>query len=506
MDRIASSRWALVTTVVLASFASRDARAGGMEFPDNGTQALGRGAAFTARADDGTALLYNVAGLAKQRGTRLLFNSNLTMHDLTFRRSGTYPDDPNRALTPWGGRAYAPVSDVGPPFFAPLAVLTSDFGLDRATFAIGAYGPSTIGNRAYPIVVDGLPSSSRYDTAVSGGTIVFPTAAAAFRLFPWLDVGAAFHLTYARFSTLSVSLADVSPALCPNPEYQPCDSRLDLKTDGIAPAGSFGLMAHPVRWLDLGANVRTGVKLETEGVAESTPPLVAPNPIDPSAARFTTKLPWVIRTGARLVKREGRTERADVELDFVYEAWSGALGDGAKVQIDQLSLFKDIRPTIRFGYRDTWSLRAGGSWVFDVGEGQLAVRAGAYYDSSATASADTRVNFDTLAKVGLTAGAGIRVGALTFNVAYAEVFSFSRDVADGAIRPINGAKNGTSESSSGTIYPAVNDGKYDAHARVLSLGASIAFDEFFGKPRMSSWGEPEGEPESAPEGTPTTSP
>ncbi len=36
--------------------AARAVYAGGLEFPDNGTEALGRGGAFTAKADDGTAL------------------------------------------------------------------------------------------------------------------------------------------------------------------------------------------------------------------------------------------------------------------------------------------------------------------------------------------------------------------------------------------------------------------------------------------------------------------
>ncbi|MCU1282808.1 MAG: Long-chain fatty acid transport protein, partial [bacterium] len=63
--------------------------AGGFEIPDNGTEALGRGGTFTAKADSPLAIQYNVAGLAKQRGTNLLFDSNIVIQDYEFTRAGS---------------------------------------------------------------------------------------------------------------------------------------------------------------------------------------------------------------------------------------------------------------------------------------------------------------------------------------------------------------------------------------------------------------------------------
>src|SRR3954449_11844453 len=80
------------------------AAAGGFdELPDQGAQALGRGATFTAKADDATALYYNVAGLARQRGTKLQISSNIEFNTVYFQRAGRYPDDPKDPATPWGG-------------------------------------------------------------------------------------------------------------------------------------------------------------------------------------------------------------------------------------------------------------------------------------------------------------------------------------------------------------------------------------------------------------------
>ena len=88
-------RGAVIAAILVA--ATRVVYAGGLEIPDNGTEALARGGAFTAKADDATALQYNVAGLARQRGTRLLFDGNLILSTLNFQRDGVYPDAPSAA-------------------------------------------------------------------------------------------------------------------------------------------------------------------------------------------------------------------------------------------------------------------------------------------------------------------------------------------------------------------------------------------------------------------------
>ena len=84
----------------------RLALAGGFEIPDNGTQALGRGGAFVAKASDPTAIYHNPAGLAQQRGTRLLANANISFQAIEFQRSGTYPGSPSDPGTPWAGTPF----------------------------------------------------------------------------------------------------------------------------------------------------------------------------------------------------------------------------------------------------------------------------------------------------------------------------------------------------------------------------------------------------------------
>ena len=472
--------------------------AGGLELPDNGTEALGRGGAFTAKADDATAMQYNVAGLARQRGTRLLADGNLILSTLDFQRAGVYPDAPS-AATPWGGQPFPKVSNTGGPFFAPFIGLSSDFGLDRWTFAVGVFGPSSVGNRTYPLSVGGVPSPARYDLVQALPLVVLPTASVAVRATRWLDVGLALHVAVAKFDLTSVSFTDISRGLCPNAEYQPCDSTNKLSTTGATATAAVGVMVHPLRWWAIGANVRGPIYLNTSGTVEATAPSAVPMQIAPAPATFSTNLPWVVRVGTRIIKlRSDDFEVADLEFDATWENWSAAQGDGPHVNIPNLSLFQDIHPTIVHHYHDTFSLRLGASYNAALPAGVLSFRVGGYYDSSATAPADTRLDFDTLPKLAATLGVGYSVRGFTINLAYAYVHEIDRTVTNGDIAPVNGAANGTSVDDAGNPLPAVNNGRYHGETHIISFGVTLRFDELAGRTHRPRWPDEESAQAPAP--------
>ncbi len=466
---------------------ARAVYAGGLEIPDNGTEALARGGAFTAKADDATALQYNVGGLARQRGTRLLFDGNLVLSTLNFQRDGVYPDAPS-AATPWGGQPFPEVHNTGGPFFAPFFGLSTDFGLDRWTFAVGVFGPSSVGNRTYPLSVGGVPSPARYDLVQALPIVVLPTAAAAVRATRWLDVGVALHVAVAKLDLTSVSFTDISKGVCPNVEYQPCDSTNKLSTTGATATAALGLLVHPLRWWAVGVNVRGPIYLDTSGTVQATAPAALPMNIEPAPATFSTNLPWVVRAGTRIIKlRDDDFEVADLEFDATWENWSAAQGDGPKVSIPNLSLFQDIRPTIVHHYHDTFSLRLGASYNVALPAGVLSFRVGGYYDSSATDPKDTRLDFDTLPKIAATFGLGYSVRGFTFNLAYAYVHELDRVVTDGDIAPVNGAQHGASLDDAGNPLPAVNNGRYHGETHIVSFGVTLRFDELAGRTHRPRW-------------------
>jgi long-chain fatty acid transport protein len=484
-------RLALVLAIASVSLSSSGAWAGGFEFPDNGTEALGRGGAFTAKADDATALEYNVAGLARQRGTRLLLDANLVFDTYEFQRSGAFPDNPSDPATPYGGQPFPKVANRGGPFFAPFFGISTDLGLfDRWTFSVGAYGPSSYGSRNYPITVDGKPAASRYDVGSTNLLIIYPTLAAAVRVTKWLDLGLALHLVVGSFNFASVAFVDTGRSQCPNVEYAPCDSTTTLSVTGVTATASLGAMFHATPALSIGVNVRGPAEIHATGTASGTPPIKNPIPIEPDRASLDTKLPWVVRLGVRYAFLKGAFERGDVELDGTYEAWHEAEGDGDHVNIPNLAIFSNITPTLTHHYKDTYSVRAGGAYHFELPAGVLTLRLGVFYDSSATNDADTRLDFDTLAKVAPTAGIGYQVRGVSINLGYAYLWTPDRNVTNGDIQPINPVQMGSGNSSTfdkqgnPIPLPPVNNGFYHGAIQILSIGLTVNWDEALKKKRV----------------------
>jgi long-chain fatty acid transport protein len=494
----------LVCLALAASAAPRAARAGGFEIPDNGTEALGRGGAFVAKADDPTAIMYNPAGLAEQRGTRALLDGHVILSSYSFRRYGAYPDNPSDPATPWGGFPYPKVTDQGGPFFAPFLAATTDFGaLDWLTVAVGVFGPSGDANRTYPIGVQGGPAASRYDVVQPSSTIILPTLSAAVKPFDWLDVGVSMHLVRGVFSLVSTSFVDLGdgPAgPCKNVEYHPCDSLSSLHATATSTAATLGVLVKPSRSLSFGLSARTPITLDATGgqatVLQS--PLGQPIP-PPGNATLHTELPWYWRLGGRYaVLEDDGFEAGDVELDATYETWGTQQSDGPHIHIDHLGptgpAFDDINIDVAHHYNDTFSIRGGGAYNARLPFGVVVLRAGAYYDKSATADNPgyTRLDFDTLDKFAGTVGVGLKWNGFTFNLGYAEVFELDRTVQPGTgqIRPIDGAQHGAPVDASGNLLPAVNEGQYAGHTQIVSFSVMAVFDEVFGWERAKSWTTP----------------
>jgi hypothetical protein len=92
-------------------------QAGGLEYTGQGAQALGRGGAVAARADDPMVLAHNPAGLAELRGSQFLINLNVALFDACFTGSGYY----GWGTYLGGNKSQLPDPDGGPPAIIPLS-------------------------------------------------------------------------------------------------------------------------------------------------------------------------------------------------------------------------------------------------------------------------------------------------------------------------------------------------------------------------------------------------
>lgn len=443
--------------------------------PDCGTEALGRGGAFAAKADDPTAIHHNVGGLAQQRGTRLLFNANLARSSLAFQREGAYPGDPNDTSTPWAGKPYPRAENQGGFAATPFAAVTSDFGLRHATFALGTFAPSTAGDRVYPLYVAGAPSPARYDSV--GGTksaILFHTAAAAFRVTGDLDIGVGVHVVQASLQLRTISFMSAGPACQDVARESPsCDARDESTVNGWSGTGSVGALHRPGGGITLGLQFRGPVKLIADGRSVITNPSRTSAAVSDTRVAVDTALPWILRGGVR----KAFDRDTDLEIDFTYEAWGSAMNPGPRIILENgpstQGRQERVVPT---GYDDTFSVRGGGSHTARLLGAAVTFRGGAYYDSSATQPRFTRLDNDTLEKFAFTAGLGVQVGSFRLDAAYASVFDVARTVRSGAVKA--GAEPGA---------PAVNEGTFTGHTHIVSIGATVALDTLFGGARPPSF-------------------
>ena len=253
---------------------------------------------------------------------------------------------------------------------------------------------------------------------------------------------------------------------------------------------ALGAMLHPTQSFDIGVHVRSAVNLglhpiRAKGtVSATTPPALSDLPplgTERMDAQFETWLPWQFRFGVRYAHKPAGREIFDVELDATYEAWSWNDGSDNKLTLLKPPMLvnrgEPFTINLRHNYRDTFSLRAGGSYTQPLSQqSALILRLGALVDSSASRDQDLRLDFDTLMKAGGTVGLGLQARGVTLNVAYAYLHSLPRTVENGALVPINGT-NGQPLSFNDMLAPGTNSGTYAGQTHILSIGLSVLFDD-----------------------------
>jgi hypothetical protein len=109
--------------------------------------------------------------------------------------------------------------------------------------------------------------------------------------------------------------------------------------------------------------------------------------------------------------------------------------------------------------------------------GQLAVRAGASWESAAAPRSSTLLDFAAFERFGLHAGATVRLGVLDVSVAAAHLFQESRTVNDGGARvsspsgPCDPAALGPADASA----CVTNEGRHTSSIDMVSVSASVRF-------------------------------
>lgn len=431
-----------------------------LEIPENGSEQLGRGGAWLARASDPLATFYNPAGLAGQ-GTGVTLQANLVLQRTCFDRVRAASDTSTDPLAGADGTFPGVCNDVEP---NPIPSLGATFRVTpRLTVGALFVTPHSAGSKTFPEFVEG-PSGpeaapQRYLSLRQRGVIAFPSLGVGYEIVPGLRVGGSFHWGFAKLKVATTAVAlnadGSSPANDVRTNLQVADyfvpgftlgglwsatEQLDVAvfyrlTDAVRARGDLGTAANYFSRANASGDDR-GVRygdtiFEDCGTGQ---------PIDACGqgknARFTLGIPMEAKVGVRFHQprvrgpvgalpaatppvRDPLSQDAwDVELDAHWAHNSAANPIEVRFPADEGG--NGVLPVSGIpggqvppradqdrGFRDSFGLRAGGDWA--VVPSRVALRGGAFVDLPAQADRYQALDFSGAARFGFALGGTLRV-------------------------------------------------------------------------------------------------
>lgn len=433
--------------------------AAGIEYPDNGTIAIGRGGAHAANPEDGLAFQYNPAGLAQQTGLRVHLDSRLAWQSLRF--DSATPNTPA-------------VENSSKPFLAPSAAVSYGWrdlrGVDELTVAIGGTGPSAIGKSQFP--KDG---AQRYAIISTDYLIAYYSAAvsAGWKLgASRLRVGLTGQLVQgqAEFSQAVWSGFGTYDEGINKPTSTSFDTLATFSgTSGLIPALVAGVSFQPFEGLDLGASYRPKVEFDAPGTLKLELPKSAQD-LGVSATSERSRLRLNLAGIARLGAAYKPLPRWRFAADVVWEQWSSfeeirivTQGIGLK---SALTAQPVPLPDVVFPkhYRDAYSVRLGAD--HELLPKRLTVRAGYLFETSAIPKEYVSVDFAQWQRHALSVGASVKLGPMWLDAAVAHHFVATQDVSNSKVMSQVSPKLGDLPAS---VPSVVGNGQYDASLTLASL-------------------------------------
>jgi len=479
--------------LLVVAWAPPAGASGGYFSGHKGARVAGRAGAFTARADDLSAVVYNPAGLGRlaeptlQVGNRVSYNASEFARAPTLdwgHLEGGVPPRVEfataRNQAPWQG-------------LEPFVGFATDLGLEDWRFALAAFAPSGIGRLRFP--ADG---GQRYMMVRRNAQILVYSATVAYEISDRLSLGASFH--WVDVARLEYSL--VIDATQFAGEVNPVWSELDMLatvsgTDHFTPNAVLGALFRASPSVEVGlaaqvipSTIRTESTLDVDPVAEDITEEVALRRAGRPAndVSLSLPLPLTARAGVRYVGRDAGVERFDVELDLVYETWSRV----DRFRLDSHELVANLLgQTLDIGVIDidkNWqnSLAAHLGGDVAVLPELLTLRGGVAYEAAFADAAYAHVDFVSATQITGALGASLLRGPLEVAVAYGYQYALPVEVteADGRVyQEVPGSQCAppyTDPTSCHPEYlgqpaPTVNGGEFRAYSHVAALDLLYRF-------------------------------
>jgi len=316
--------------VSILGCAAQLALAGGIEVPMQDAKSLGQADAFTAQADDASAIYYNPAGLAQLKGTSVALGAFYLQPE--FRLQGSDGSSASMRLSSILPHLYAE-SDLGTDHWRVGIGVTNEFGINEDW---GDTGPLRL----------------LVDEAQLSVLNIEPTV--AYKITPNLSVGLGFDIYYGDL----LLTRNVELAAPPFPEGQ-FHYRADAAAFGVTPGFMWKINSQNT----IGAYYRSPFSLDFNGNAsiKTSGGTVAAGPSDAQAA---LELPQSVGLGyafrpVRPLKLEGDVIWTDWHAtnQLLFQSPSPAFNNQA-IAAHWESGFT-FRAGVQYDITQHWALRAG---------------------------------------------------------------------------------------------------------------------------------------------------
>lgn len=448
----------------------------GVEIPENGATAFGRGGAFVARASDPSAVMHNVAGIMGLPGLQLTLSSNVGYFSHCFQRTsnggfyeqaggstnasidvtGTVFENPaNPGDAPYlnGMTRYPEVCKESSVALAPL--LLGTYRINRwVAIGFGVFAPSTQGSGQHfsdRTTANGslVPSPARNLLFDKDLLVLHPVVAVAVQPLRWLRVGLGIEPSIANFRFGLNANGNRGSAQSPS-----TDVHIGLDATAFFLAGSASVQVLPTRFLSFGVNFHYNGPIDASGQATNVA-----NPYARAANQMVTSnftidhmrvnLPWTLRAGVRYnLPRAGqptqddgsgnydpmRDDVFDVEATFTFERTSmlsrTELENTGNIMLPAGGMVAAPRTiAIESALSDVYGFRLGGDW--NVLPGRLALRLGFSYETAGVSPNLAQIHLPAYAGASVHAGASYRWRWLTITAGFGHFFFQDNDAAGG---------------------------------------------------------------------------
>lgn len=209
--------------------------ASGFQINEHGSKAMGMGGAFTALANDPSAIYFNPAGITQLYGTHLLGGSTLILPSSSFR----------------GPAPQITENNLESQIFTPIHLYATHNVYDKLFLGLGVGNNYGLGTKWED---DWIGKYMAVETEIR---TFFFNLVASYEIIPELSVGFGYVFTYGDViigRNINLSPFNANPYL-------------ELEGNGTGSGFTAGILAKPTKALSIGVSYRSQVTVEFEGDA-----------------------------------------------------------------------------------------------------------------------------------------------------------------------------------------------------------------------------------------------